>query len=149
MQRYPLIAAAIARPAPVLPDVGSTIVPPGFSFPSCSAFSIIARPMRSLTEPPGFKYSSFASSLGCTRRPSAASRTIGVLPTSSSPEGSSRAIGGSLVRELFLLDVAGRERGIVSGIDEEGCDEGRCGGEGQRRRRARRPLGVCGPRGHA
>ena len=56
----PCCAAAIARPTPVLPEVGSTIVPPGFSFPSRSAASIIARPIRSLTEPPGFRYSSFA-----------------------------------------------------------------------------------------
>ena len=44
----------------MLPEVGSTIVPPGFSFPSRSAASIIASPMRSFTEPPGFRYSSFA-----------------------------------------------------------------------------------------
>ncbi len=67
----------------MLPDVGSTIVPPGFSFPSASAFSIIARPMRSFTDPPGFRYSSFASTVGCTWRPTESSRTIGVFPTSS------------------------------------------------------------------
>src|SRR5512133_1947577 len=78
------------------------MVPPGLSFPSRSAFSIIARPMRSLTEPPGFRSSSFASSFGSTPRPSASSRTIGVLPTSSSTEGYSLAIGGSLVRRGLL-----------------------------------------------
>ena len=44
----------------MLPEVGSTIVPPGFSSPSRSAASIIASPIRSLTEPPGFRYSSLA-----------------------------------------------------------------------------------------
>src|SRR5437667_11072623 len=105
MQRYPLIAAAIASPTPVLPEVGSTIVPPGFSFPSCSAFSIIASPMRSLTEPPGLRYSSFAIRLGSTPRPSETSLTIGVLPTSSRTDGDSRAIAESLVL-WFLLSVA-------------------------------------------
>ena len=34
---------------PVLPDVPSTIVPPGFSSPDASAASMMALPMRSLT----------------------------------------------------------------------------------------------------
>ena len=38
---------------PVLPDVGSTMVPPGLSAPLVSAASTIASAMRSLTEPPG------------------------------------------------------------------------------------------------
>ena len=46
----------------MLPEVGSTIVPPGFSCPSRSAASIIASPIRSFTDPPGFRYSSFARS---------------------------------------------------------------------------------------
>ena len=50
----------------MLPDVGSTIVPPGRSFPSRSAASIIASPIRSLFDPPGFRNSSFASSVGGT-----------------------------------------------------------------------------------
>ena len=70
----------MARPTPVFPEVGSTIVPPGLSFPSCSARSIIGSPIRSLTEPPGFRCSSFASSAGSTSRPSLSSRTIGVEP---------------------------------------------------------------------
>jgi hypothetical protein len=35
---------------PVLPEVPSTIVPPGFSSPDASAASTMATPMRSLTE---------------------------------------------------------------------------------------------------
>jgi hypothetical protein len=35
---------------PVLPEVASTIVPPGFSSPERSAASTIATPMRSFTE---------------------------------------------------------------------------------------------------
>ena len=45
----------------MLPLVGSTIVPPGASAPERSAASIIPSAMRSFTEPPGFRYSTFAS----------------------------------------------------------------------------------------
>jgi len=38
---------------PVLPLVGSTIVPPGFSAPEASASSIIGSAILSFTEPPG------------------------------------------------------------------------------------------------
>src|SRR6478609_4477708 len=44
---------------PVFPDVGSMIVPPGFSLPERSASSIIARAMRSLIDPPGLARSDF------------------------------------------------------------------------------------------
>src|SRR5581483_1502758 len=92
MQRYPLIAAAIARPTPVFPEVGSTIVPPGRSFPSRSAASIIPRPMRSLTEPPGLRNSSFARMRAPCVGGRRSSRTIGVPPTRSRMVGYSRAI---------------------------------------------------------
>ena len=49
----------MARPMPVLPDVGSMIVAPGFSFPAFSADSIMFMAMRSLTDPPGFIPSTF------------------------------------------------------------------------------------------
>ena len=75
----------------MLPEVGSTIVPPGFSFPSRSAASIIVIAIRSLTEPPGFRYSSFASSVAAPSGTTFCSRTSGVLPTSSSSVGYSRA----------------------------------------------------------
>ncbi len=45
----PRAAHTIARAMPVLPLVGSTMVPPGLSFPSRSAASIMATPMRSFT----------------------------------------------------------------------------------------------------
>src|SRR5919197_484503 len=86
MHRYPLMAAAIARPWPVLPDVGSTIVPPGFSRPSRSAASIIGRPIRSFTLPPGLSISSFASTCGRTPRATECRRTSGVSPTASRKE---------------------------------------------------------------
>ncbi len=56
--------ATIASPTPVLPDVGSTIVPPGWSSPEASAASIIRVAMRSFTDPPGLRYSIFASTIG-------------------------------------------------------------------------------------
>ena len=75
---YPLSEAAIASATPVFPEVGSMIVPPGFSHPLRSARSIIATPIRSFDEPPGFRYSSLATRLPWGwMRPS---RTIGVLP---------------------------------------------------------------------
>ena len=50
-----------ASAMPVLPLVASTIVVrPGSIRPSRSAASIIATPMRSLTEPPGLSASSLA-----------------------------------------------------------------------------------------
>ena len=47
----------------MLPDVGSTIVPPGFSSPLASAASIIFTAMRSLELPPGLRYSILATTL--------------------------------------------------------------------------------------
>src|SRR5215207_6534681 len=109
MQRYPLIAAAIASPTPVLPEVGSTIVPPGFSFPSRSAASIIASPIRSLTEPPGFRYSSLARISPGTSREMRSRRTIGVFPTRSRTMGYSRV-------------TRGKRNGLLEG-GHEGRDE--------------------------
>src|SRR5438552_17637663 len=77
------MAAAMARPWPVLPDVGSTIVPPGFSAPARSAASTILRPMRSLTLPPGFSVSSLARTVGRTPWVTLWRRTSGVFPTAS------------------------------------------------------------------
>jgi len=78
----------MARPIPVFPLVGSTIVPPGRRSPARSAASIIARPMRSFTEPPGFSISSFARTSGWwlsgpRSRVTRVNRTSGVWPTSS------------------------------------------------------------------
>src|SRR6476646_2945633 len=67
---------------PVLPLVGSTITErPRSIRPSLSAASIIATPIRSLTEPPGLKYSSFAQTWPGRPAPSRSSSTLGVLPT--------------------------------------------------------------------
>src|SRR2546422_2204936 len=77
------MAAAMASPCPVLPEVGSTMVPPGLSRPACSATSIIRRPMRSLTLPPGFSISSLARMVAWTPRVTFRKRTSGVCPTAS------------------------------------------------------------------
>src|SRR3954447_12185760 len=67
---------------PVFPLVGSTITErPGRINPSRSAASIIATPIRSLTEPPGFRYSSFAKTSASIASVSRCSATSGVLPT--------------------------------------------------------------------
>ena len=64
---------------PVLPDVPSTIVPPGFNAPLRSASSIILTAIRSLIELPGLNVSTFASTVAlitpCVMR---LMRTIGV-----------------------------------------------------------------------
>ena len=69
-----------ASPIPVLPDEGSMRVAPGLSVPSFSASSIMARAIRSFTEPPGFCPSSLmrmrTSGLGLSDEMS----TSGVLP---------------------------------------------------------------------
>ena len=81
---YPLTTAAIASPIPVLPDVPSTIVPPGFSSPARSASSIILTAMRSLIELPGLNVSSLATTVALTSpRVILLMRTIGVWPIAS------------------------------------------------------------------
>jgi hypothetical protein len=49
----------MARPAPVLPLVASTMVPPGFKRPSASARLTMLMAMRSFIDPAGFKNSHF------------------------------------------------------------------------------------------
>ena len=78
----------------MLPEVGSTIVPPGFSFPLRSASSISLIPIRSFTEPPGLMYSSFASTVAASSGTMRWSRASGVWPTRSRTVGYSRAIDG-------------------------------------------------------
>src|SRR3712207_5201644 len=88
--------AAIANPVPVLPDVGSMIVPPGLRRPSRSAASTRRIATRSLIEPPGLKYSTLATICGTRPAPMRASRTSGVSPTVSRME--SLMSGSSVVR---------------------------------------------------
>src|SRR5262245_27026648 len=78
----------MASPTPVLPDVGSTMVPPGRSRPSRSAASTISSAGRSLDDPPGLVVSSFATNVHATRwvRASRPSLTSGVLPMRSSTD---------------------------------------------------------------
>jgi hypothetical protein len=64
----------------VLPEVGSTMVPPGRSAPERSAASTMRSAMRSLTLPPGLKYSTFASTRGASPSATPFSRTSGVSP---------------------------------------------------------------------
>ena len=77
---YPLTIPTIARPMPVLPDVGSMMVLPGVSLPSRSASSIILTAMRSLMLPVGLKPSSLAKILTCRLGEKWFRRTIGVEP---------------------------------------------------------------------
>ena len=54
---YPRAAAIIEIAMPVLPDVGSMIVPPSSSRPLATASSIIDRAARSFMEPAGLPFS--------------------------------------------------------------------------------------------
>src|SRR5437867_4253203 len=81
---YPLTAATIARPMPVLPLVGSMIVAPGFRRPSLSAVSIMLSAMRSLTLPAGLSDSTLATISAQSGWTSRFRRTMGVPPTRSS-----------------------------------------------------------------
>ena len=74
----------------MLPEVASTIVPPGARAPEASAASMIERAMRSLTEDAGLKASTFAT----TSTPSPTTwliRTRGVLPIRSATVEAMRA----------------------------------------------------------
>src|SRR6266508_4856357 len=87
----------MASPAPVLPLVGSTIVPPGASCPAASARSTMASPIRSFTDPPGLRYSTLARTAGASPRLTRARRTSGVPPMVSRIE-SCTCMGAVLLR---------------------------------------------------
>ena len=76
---YPLTAHTIASAMPVLPEVASTTVWPGFSVPRLSASSMMAMASRSLTEDSGLNASHLTYIVTC----GGAMRlilTTGVLP---------------------------------------------------------------------
>ncbi|MNE88179.1 hypothetical protein D3C80_1854570 [compost metagenome] len=80
MSLYPLIMATKANPIPVLPDVPSIIVPPGFNLPSASASSIIFTAILSFTEFPGLNVSTFANTKASTPGTTLFNFTNGVFP---------------------------------------------------------------------
>src|SRR3954463_10146969 len=126
---YPLAAATKASAMPVLPLVASTIVVrPGSIRPSASAASIIATPMRSLTEPPGLSISSLANSDPGASGASRVSCTIGVRPTQSAMLIGIAAIHptGDLASVVKALRLVGTEHVTVGdgrGQDDEGDAE--------------------------
>jgi len=65
---------------PVLPLVGSTIIVFGLILPAFSAASIIATPMRSLTDQSGLKFSSLATTVARASPTTRRRRIKGVLP---------------------------------------------------------------------
>src|SRR3990172_1097684 len=73
----------MARPMPVLPEVGSRMMVSGLILPACSAASIIDTAIRSLTLCAGLKNSSLARMVASTPAFTRLSCTSGVLPTSS------------------------------------------------------------------
>src|SRR4051794_19206944 len=114
---------------PVYPAVASTmVVRPGSIRPSASAASIIATPMRSLTDPPGLSISSLANSEPGASGASRVSCTIGVRPTQSAMLIGIAAIHptgylASVVGELRLVMGAHVAVGDGRGQDDEGDAE--------------------------
>src|SRR5262249_26717673 len=96
------------------------IVPPGVRAPSRSAASIIARQMRSLTLPPGFRFSSFAHT--CAPTPSSCGmrerRTTGVEPIrSSGVRATCEASGmGRVAGKRERHDIGGVRKGSIERI---------------------------------
>src|SRR5690554_4156740 len=87
-----MIAAAMARAMPVLPEVASISVSPGWISPRCSARRIIDSAGRSLTEPAGLLPSSFSRMVLLVAPVMRCRRTRGVLPTVSAMVGNSLVI---------------------------------------------------------
>ena len=81
MHLYPFAAQTNASAMPVLPLVGSTMMLSALSLPACSAASIIAMPMRSLTLPSGLKNSHLSAIVASRPAVTWLSRTSGVWPT--------------------------------------------------------------------
>src|SRR5215218_4603816 len=93
ISRYSRAAATRASAIPVLPLVGSTITErPRSISPSRSAASTIATPIRSLTEPPGLKNSSFATTSPGRSAASRGSATSVVLPTTAELSAPTRSV---------------------------------------------------------
>ena len=77
----------------MLPLVGSTITDrPRSIKPSRSAASIIATPIRSFTEPPGLRNSSFATTSPGRSGPSRGNATSGVFPTTAELSAPTRSV---------------------------------------------------------
>src|SRR4029077_19897017 len=107
---------------PVLPDDGSRMRCPGLSDPSFSAASIIARAMRSFTEPNGFWLSILARFRTRGFGLSALTSTSGVLPIMSSAEPYTAAINEMLLGQSGFTDPFDRE-GHGGGMRREPAEE--------------------------
>src|SRR5437879_2979817 len=80
---YPRAAAIHAREIPILPLVGSVMIPPGGNNPCDSASQIICQATRSLMLQPGLNISSLASTVASRPEATRFNSTIGVRPMSS------------------------------------------------------------------
>src|SRR5688500_11270306 len=101
---------------PVLPLVGSTSTVSFVIVPSRSPASIMLKPMRSLTLPPGWRLSSLATTVAPAPSITGSSGRAGVCPPTSVPSlpflarpGGSRVPASRLVLLLFPLSVAGHQ----------------------------------------
>src|SRR3954447_21852011 len=122
MMSYPLAADTKASAIPVLPLVASTmVVRPGSIRPSASAASIIATPMRSLTDPPGLNISSFPNTRPAGSPNIRLSWTMGVRPPCSAMLTGMRPMGPAYppvraaIRSGYERAEAG-DRGLRAGL---------------------------------
>src|SRR5436309_1294123 len=97
------------------------MVEPGRSFPSRSAASIILTAIRSLTEPPGFRYSTFASTSGRTPSVTRDSLSSGVFPTSSISE-FTYSTGQTLGAVVVAHQPASIRRGLPPQVGQQPQD---------------------------
>ena len=141
----------MASPTPVLPEVGSTMVPPLRNSPSASAASIMARAGRSLMLLPGLRNSSLASSWPDRSRPMRSIRTSGVLPISSISESAASMGGPGSVTADDLdarpgvdRDVAVEDHRQAGPVQLAGHVRGPGRAGVRRPRRSLRPSGECG-----
>ena len=106
----------------MLPLVASRMVTPGRSFPCRSASSIMVRAMRSFTEPPGLRLSSFAHSSTKGRSPTGVplpgSGSRRMAPSGVSPMRSRglllRSVGSGIASvSVAVRSLAGREPAVA------------------------------------
>src|SRR6476659_2818128 len=83
------------------------MVPPGFSSPDASAASTIFSAIRSFTEPPGLRYSTFARMVAAMPSVTLLSLTRGVFPTRSA------MCSAYFTRPPSQIVDVGRERALV------------------------------------
>src|SRR6266545_7246983 len=106
----------MASATPVLPEVGSTIVPPRDSNPRLSASAIMDRPIRSFRLPPGLNHSSLAK-IRPAPPEKRGSSTSGVSPIDSSSASPRRiVVVEEELKEYLLADDSKKKAPAQPGL---------------------------------